>query len=81
MGNLTEYFEKTIPKPRYQFGDRVEGVYKGIPFVGTVGTDNIRSLEEGPMVTVSLDLPLKTKDSIHMTFVRVQYKDIKRLRR
>jgi len=46
-----------------------------------VGTDNIRSEQEGPMVTVSLDLPLKTKDSVHMSFVRVQYKDIKRLRR
>ena len=81
MSNLTEYFEKTIPKPRYQFGDRVEGVYKGVPFVGTVGTDNIRSEQEGPMVTVSLDLPLKTKDSVHMSFVRVQYKDIKELRK
>ena len=81
MGNLTEYFEKTIPKPKYRFGDRVDGVYKGVPFVGTVGTDNIRNLEEGPMVTVSLDLPLKTKDSVHMSFVRVEYKDIKGLRR
>jgi hypothetical protein len=81
MASLTDYFEKTIPKPKYQFGDRVDGVYQGVPFVGTVGTDNIRSLEEGPMVTVSLDLPLKTADSLHMTFVRVKYKDIKGLRK
>jgi hypothetical protein len=81
MASLTDYFEKTIPKPKYQFGDRVDGVYQGVPFVGTVGTDNIRSLEEGPMVTVSLDLPLKTADSLHMTFIRVKYKDIKGLRK
>jgi hypothetical protein len=81
MASLTDYFEKTIPKPKYQFGDRVDGVYQGVPFVGTVGTDNIRNLEEGPMVTVSLDLPLKTADSLHMTFIRVKYKDIKGLRK
>jgi len=81
MASLTDYFEKTIPKPKYQFGDRVEGTYKGVPFIGTVGTDNIRNLEEGPMVTVSLDLPLKTADSLHMTFIRVKYKDIKGLRK
>jgi hypothetical protein len=81
MGNLTEYFERTIPKPKYNFGDRVEGIYMGVPFVGTVGTDNIRNLEEGPRVTVSLDLPLKTEDSLHMTFIRVSYKDIKGLRK
>ena len=81
MSNLTDYFERTVAKPRYQFGDRVGGVYQGVPFVGTVGTDNIRSLQEGPMVCVHLDLPLKTKDSVHMSFVRVQYKDIKELRK
>lgn len=81
MASLTEYFEKTIPKPKYQFGDRVDGIYKGVPFVGTVGTDNIRSEQEGPMVCIHLDLPLKTADSLHMTFVRVKYKDIKGLRK
>jgi hypothetical protein len=81
MSNLTEYFARTLPKPRYQFGDRVEGRYKGVPFVGTVGTDNVRNELEGPRVSVMLDLPLKTKDSVHMTHVRVEYKDIKGLRR
>jgi len=80
MGNLTEYFEKTIPKPKYQFGDRVDGRYKGVPFVGTVGTDNIRNLEEGPMVTISLDLPFKLDEVVH-TIIRVPYKDIKGLRK
>ena len=75
MGNLTDYFDKTLPKPRYNFGDRVEGVYKGVPFVGTVGTDNVRSLEEGPMVTISLDLPFKLDDVVY-NIIRVAYKDI-----
>jgi len=80
MGNLTDYFDKTLPKPRYNFGDRVEGVYRGVPFVGTVGTDNVRSLEEGPMVTISLDLPFKLDDVVY-NIIRVAYKDIKGLRR
>jgi len=80
MGNLTEYFERTIPKPRYQFGDRVEGMYQGIPFVGTVGTDNVRSLEEGPRVMISLDLPIKVQGA-YCDFIRVEYKMIKGLRK
>jgi len=80
MGNLTDFFNETIPKPRYQFGDRVEGTYQGVPFVGTVGADNIRNLSEGPRVTVSLDLPFKLDDVVH-NIVRVGYKDIKGLRK
>jgi hypothetical protein len=80
MGNLTDYFERTIAKPLYQFGDRVDGVYQDVPFVGTVGTDNIRSELEGPRVTIHLDLPLKTVDGLHMNIIRVQYKDIKGIR-
>ena len=49
-------------------------------FVGTVGTDNIRNLEEGPMVTISLDLPFKLDEVVH-TIIRVPYKDIKGLRK
>ena len=28
-----EYFAKHRPVPKYKFGDRVEGVYQGIPYV------------------------------------------------
>jgi hypothetical protein len=34
----------------------------------------------GPQVTVFLDLPLKTKNAVHNTFVKVKYKDIKLLK-
>lgn len=80
MGNLTDYFNKTIPKPRYHFGDRVDGVYQGVPFVGTVGTDNIRNLLEGPRVCIQLDLPFEIDSVVH-NIIRVQYKDIKGIRK
>ena len=34
---LSEYFEKNRPKGSFMLGDRVEGKYEGIPFVGTTG--------------------------------------------
>lgn len=58
MPNYAEYFEKVTYKPRWFIGDRVFGKYEKIPFVGTVGNDTLVSLEEGPRVSVQLDLPL-----------------------
>ena len=80
MTNLAEYFSKNRPEPKYNFGDRVYGTYQGIPFVGTVYTDNMRNELEGPLVSIQLDLPLKNKQGVHVTFIRVKYKDIKGLR-
>ena len=79
MGTLAEYFEKNRPKPKYKFGDRVEGKYMGIPYVGTAYTDNMRNEPEGPMVSIHLDLPIKIDTTWH-TYIRVKYKDIKGLR-
>jgi hypothetical protein len=79
MSSLAEYFEANRPKPRYKFGDRVEGVYKGIPYVGTAYTDNMRNESEGPMVSIDLDLPMKIDETWHNR-IRVKYKDIKGLR-
>jgi len=76
---LAEYFESNRPKPRYKFGDRVEGTYKGIPWVGSAYTDNQRNETEGPMVSVHLDLPMKV-DSVWHNNIRVTYKEIKGLR-
>ena len=77
--NQSEYFEANRPKPKYKFGDRVEGTYKGIPWVGTAYTDNMRNETEGPMVSVHLDLPIKI-DSVWHNNIRVTYKQIKGLR-
>lgn len=80
MSSLTEYFERTLPKPKYQFGDRVEGKYKGVPYVGTAYTDNVRNELEGPMVSIHLDLPMKL-EGVYVNYIRVKYQDIKGLRK
>jgi hypothetical protein len=79
MSTLAEYFAANRPKPKYAFGDRVEGVYKGIPYVGTAYTDNHRNELEGPRVSVHLDLPIKLDTTWH-NHIRVKYKEIKGLR-
>jgi hypothetical protein len=79
MSTLAEYFEANRPKPKYKFGDRVEGTYKGIPYVGSAYTDNMRNETEGPRVNVHLDLPMRI-GSEWLTMIRVTYKEIKGLR-
>jgi hypothetical protein len=79
MSTLAEYFAEHRPKPKYKVGDRVEGTYKGVPWVGTAYTDNMRNETEGPMVSIHLDLPMKIDKTWH-TIIRVKYKDIKGLR-
>ena len=77
---LAEYFEANRPKPKYKVGDRVEGTYQKIPYVGTVYTDNMRNELEGVMVSIHLDLPMKI-DKLWHEYIRVTYKDIKGLRK
>jgi hypothetical protein len=78
--NLAEYFAENRPKPKYNFGDRVGGKYKGIPYVGTVYTDNMRNEEEGPMVSIHLDFPMLLEGK-YVNYIRVKYKDIKGIRK
>lgn len=80
MSNLAEYFEANRPKPKYKFGDRVEGTHQGVPFVGSAYTDNMRNELEGPMVSINLDLPMKIGKEWH-NHIRVKYKEIKGLRK
>lgn len=56
--NVAEYFKKSRPAPKFSIGDRVFGKYNGILVRGSVGNDRMVSEEEGPVVTVHLDLPL-----------------------
>jgi len=79
MSSLAEYFALHRPKPKYAFGDRVEGTYKGIPFVGSAYTDNQRNELEGSMVSIHLDLPMKV-GAEYLNYIRVKYKDIKGVR-
>jgi len=77
--NQSEYFALHRPTPKYQVGARVEGTYKNIPWVGTAYTDNLRNYDEGPMVSVHLDLPMRV-GSEWLSYIRVKYKEIKGLR-
>lgn len=78
MPNYAEYFEKHRPKPVWHIGDRVSGKWNKIPFIGSVGNDNMVNETEGPRVSIHLDLPIKYKDKVY-TVIFVKQKDIKRL--
>ena len=58
---LAEYFRENRYKPTFEIGDRVSGKHEGIPFIGTVGNDTEISIEEGPRVSIHLDLPIDRK--------------------
>ncbi len=78
MTKYAEYFEKNRPKPKWFIGDRVFGKWNKIPFVGTVLNDNMVCEEEGPRVSIHLDLPLKYNKE-YKTIIFVKQKDIKKL--
>lgn len=78
MPSYAEYFASVAYKPKWFIGDRVFGYFNKIPFVGSVGNDSVRDLNEGPIVSIILDLPIKIKDKIH-NVILVKPKDIKRL--
>ena len=79
MSNLTLYFERRAYQPTWFIGDRVQGKWNKIPFVGTVGNDTVISEIEGPRVSVHLELPIRFKDKIH-NIIFVQPKDLKEYR-
>ena len=72
---LSEWFEKERYQGKYQIGDRVEGKFEKIPFVGSVGSDSVRYDGEEPHVTVTLDLPLKSGESLY-NVLRVPTKSV-----
>jgi len=77
--NLAEYFEHNRPRPRYSFGDRVEGRYQGTPYVGTAYGDNMVNELEGARVSIHLDLPMRLATG-WVSYIRVSYNDIKAIR-
>lgn len=76
MGNLSDYFERNRYKATYSIGDRVFGRWNKIPFVGTVGNDTLVNEQEGPRVSVHLDLPILYKNQQYSVII-VGHKDIK----
>ena len=72
MASLADYFAKNRPVAKWQFGDRVTGKFHGVPFIGTCGGEGMVNEEQGSLVTVFIDLPIKHKDTWHMTFIKVK---------
>lgn len=73
---LAEYFAANRYQGKWQIGDRVEGKWNGVPFVGSVGNDSVVNNDIGPQVSIHLDLPIKHKGVVH-NFIKVKPKDIK----
>lgn len=76
MVSLAEYFKQNRYQAKYDIGDRVIGKWNKIPFVGTVGNDTVINENEGPQVSIHLDLPIKYQDKVY-TVIIVKHKDIK----
>jgi hypothetical protein len=79
MSGLETYFSTNRYQPTYVIGDRVFGRWNGIPFIGSVGNDSQISEEEGPRVSVLLDLPIVYNGQTR-TVVLVTHRDIKPLK-
>jgi hypothetical protein len=80
MASQSDWFEKTAYKAKYEFMARVQGKYKGIPFVGSVGNDTLISPDIGPVYHIHLDLPMKVNGE-YTNFLFVPHKEIKELKR
>ena len=78
MDSYAEYFSCHRYKPKWFIGDRVFGYYNKIPFVGTVGNDSLVNEEQGPRVSVFLDLPI-CHNKQYRSIVTVRPKDLKKL--
>jgi hypothetical protein len=76
MANYAEYFaarDADLPKPKYNYGDRVFGRWNKVPFIASV----IR--EEDKVVLVQTDLPLKHNEQIH-TILKLSRTDVSLLK-
>jgi len=80
MVTQSDYFEKHAYKAKYEFMARVEGKYKNIPFVGSVGQDTVRSVDEGPIYIIHLDLPMKVGTE-YINMLHCKHSEIKGLKR
>jgi hypothetical protein len=74
--SLAKYFAEHRPQPYWKGGERVIGRYKDMPFIGSVGYENMRNMDEGMMALVHLDLPLKDGD-VWRTILRVKPRSLK----
>ncbi len=81
MASLEEYFKKNRYQPKYEFGTRVFGRWNKIPFIGTIYGDSVISDEQGPRLTIQLDLPMMYNNTVKTLIVDTHkmFKDLKPL--
>jgi hypothetical protein len=77
MGRQSDWFIARGYKHTYDLGDRIMGLWNGIPFVGSVGNDRIINEIDGPEITVHLDLPIRFEDNIHRIII-TKHEDVVR---
>lgn len=75
MSNLAAYFAENRYKHKYNLGDRVRGIWNGVPFAGSVAIDTLVDEYEGPYVMVFTDLPVKHEGGTS-TLIKVKHSDI-----
>lgn len=75
MTTLSEYFTEHRYHPTYFLGDRVRGIWNGIPFTGSVAIDTQVYDAEIPYVMVFSDLPL-TVDNVVYTIIRCTHEQL-----
>lgn len=80
MATLAEHFAIDRYVPKYEFMARVEGKYKGTPFVGSVGNDTVISEVAGPVLHIHLDLPMRIDGTVTNNLF-CKHTDIKGLKR
>jgi hypothetical protein len=79
MGRQSDWFNAIGYKHTYELGDRIMGLWNGIPFVGSVGNDRLVNDINGPEITVHLDLPIRFEDKIHRIII-IKHADVVRLK-
>lgn len=79
MPSLKEYFDNNRYKAKYEFMERVTGVYNGMRWIGSVGNDTLVSEERGPELHIILDLPLKI-DGVYRTTLIIPHKGVTKLK-
>ena len=78
MGNQTDYFNRIGYTGKYEIGDRVFGKWNKIPFIGTIYNDSVISEEQGPRLTISLDLPITFENKTYERIIDI-HKNFKEL--
>jgi hypothetical protein len=75
---MAAYFKANRYMGKFNLGDRVFGHWNKIPFMGSVGNDSVVNEQEGPRVSIHLDLPIRVDGKLK-TVIIVKPEDIKRL--